>query len=306
MKKDKGLHPRNIHRKDYDFEALIKDHPTLSKYVNMNQYGSLGVDFSDSSAVVALNQAILIHHYKVENWSIPKGNLCPPIPGRADYIHYIADLLAESNSRVIPVGTKVKGLDIGTGTSCIYPILGRSIYGWKFVGSDISSEAINNTNTILSHNPNLKKNIKARFQKSSKHIFQNLIKNDEKFDFTMCNPPFYESLDQANKESARKIKNLNKNKEKKGHELKVKEGSSNFGGLKAELWCLGGEVAFIKRMIEESVSFKNQCNWFTTLVSNKDHLPELYQQLSILNTEEVRTIEMNQGRKIVHILAWKF
>lgn len=30
---------------------------------------------------------------------------------------------------------EIKGFDIGTGANCIYPLLGASILGWKFVGS---------------------------------------------------------------------------------------------------------------------------------------------------------------------------
>lgn len=304
--KENGLHPRNIHTQKYDFDALVKDHPKLSAFVKKNKHDALGIDYSDANAVQCLNQALLAHHYKVQDWSVPKGHLCPPVPGRANYIHYIADLLGEEFDGKPPVGTKVKGLDVGTGTSCIYPILGNSIYGWKFVGSDISTDAINHAKTILSANPALKKNIKTRFQKSSGHIFKDLIKPDEKFDFTMCNPPFYSSLEEANSASDRKVKNLNVNKEKKGNPPIDKDKASNFGGLKAELWCPGGETAFIKKMIKESATVKGQCKWFTTLVSNKTHLVEFYQLLQNLKRAEVRTIEMHQGQKISHLLAWRF
>lgn len=306
MKKEKGLHPRNIHNEKYDFDALIKSQPKLASFVNQNKYGELGINFSDANAVLSLNQALLSHHYDVEGWSIPKDHLCPPIPGRADYIHYIADLLAEAHEGVAPVGTKVKGLDIGTGTSCIYPILGNCIYGWKFVGTDISTDAINHAKVILNSNQSLKKNIKTRFQKKSEHIFKNIIKPEEKFDFTMCNPPFYSSLEEANDASDRKVKNLNKNKEKKGHAPIKQAMSSNFNGVKAELWCPGGETAFIKKMIKESADVKDQCRWFTTLVSNKQHLIEFYQLLQNLKRAEVRTLEMHHGQKISHILAWRF
>ena len=304
MEKEKGLHPKNIHNQQYNFDALIKDHPKLSSFVKKNKYDNLSIDFSDANAVLSLNQAILAHHYKIQDWSIPKGHLCPAIPGRADYIHYIADLLAEPFDGKPPVGTKVKGLDIGTGTGCIYPILGNAIYGWKFVGSEISTDAINHGKGILNLNPILKKNIKIRFQKSENNIFKNLIKIDEKFDFTMCNPPFYSSLEEANNASDRKVKNLNQNKEKKGHS--PTKNKSNFGGIKAELWCQGGEVAFIKKMIKESTSFKKQCGWFSTLVSNKDHLIEFHQLFESIKPVHVRTIQMHQGQKISHLLAWKF
>ncbi len=306
MERENKLHPRNLHTQKYDFEALAMAYPKLSAFVKMNQHEALGIDYSDANAVLCLNQALLLHHYKVADWSVPKGHLCPPIPGRADYIHYIADLLAEGDDSEVPVGTKVKGLDIGTGTSCIYPILGNSIYGWKFVGSEINPEAINNAKMILSSNPTLKKNIKTRFQKSSSHIFKDLIKPDEKFDFTMCNPPFYASLEEANDASDRKVKNLNVNREKKGSTPINTEKGSNFGGVKAELWCPGGETAFIKKMIKESATVKDQCKWFTTLVSNKTHLIEFYQLLQNLKRAEVKTIEMSQGQKISHLLAWRF
>lgn len=306
MERENKLHPRNIHTKKYEFETLVKDHPKLSSFVRKNKHDALGIDYSDAKAVQCLNQALLAHHYNVKDWSVPKGHLSPPVPGRADYLHYIADLLAESFGGKVPVGTKIKGLDIGTGTSCIYPILGNSIYGWKFVASDISTDAINNVKQILNSNPTLKKNIKTRFQKNADHIFRNLIKPDEKFDFTMCNPPFYSSLEEAQSASIRKVKNLNISKEKKGHSKVDKNAPSNFGGVNLELWCPGGETAFIKRMIKESAKVKDQCRWFTSLVSNKTHLVEFYQLLQNLKRAEVRTIEMQQGQKISHLLIWRF
>jgi 23S rRNA (adenine1618-N6)-methyltransferase len=304
MQNNKGLHPSNIHNKPYDFKSLVKTYEPLAKYVKLNQYDSLSIDFSDSQAVLNLNQALISHHYNVKGFSVLKGHLCPPIPGRADYIHYLADLLSEEFDGDIPVGPKIKGLDIGCGTSCIYPILGNSIYGWKFIASDISSAAINNANEILKQNSKLKKNIKLRFQESSENIFEDLIKSDEFFDFTMCNPPFYSSLEEANRASDKKIRNLNSNRDKKGH--KKTHNSSNFGGVKAELWCDGGELTFIRNMITQSAQYKDQCNWFSTLISNKDNIPKL--QKTLLETGQIQTrlIKMSQGSKVSHILAWNF
>jgi 23S rRNA (adenine1618-N6)-methyltransferase len=308
MTKEQILHPRNIHNDKYNFDQLTLAYPKLATFVSKNQYGDLSINFSDGNAVLALNQALLLHHYKVTDWTIPKGHLCPAIPGRADYLHHIADLLGESTEAGPAVGTKIKGLDIGTGTSCIYPILGNSIYGWKFVGSDISTHAINHAKSILNANKALKKNIKVRFQKSADNIFINIIKPDEKFDFTMCNPPFFASLSEANHASDRKVKNLNINKEKKGHApIKIKnDGHSNFGGKKAELWCPGGELEFTKKMIQESVKVKTQCRWFTTLVSKSEYLKDFQHQLKNLKCAEVRTIKMHLGQKISHILIWRF
>jgi 23S rRNA (adenine1618-N6)-methyltransferase len=300
----KEFHNRSLHNEDYNFDELVGVLPDLSEYISSNQYGNLSLDFSDPHAVQQLNKALLKKYYDVLDWSIPHGQLCPAVPGRADYIHHIADLLALRNGGEIPVGTKVKALDIGTGTSCIYPILGNAIYGWKFVATDINSDSINHAKSNLS-TKKLKKNVKLRFQSESSSIFKNIIKSDEKFDFVMCNPPFYSSQEEAESMGQRKIKNLNANKESKGHKKikNVKRSESAFGGRNAELWCSGGELSFITKMIRESVSYKDQCSLFTTLVSNKENLGPLSKELEKLSLS-YESIKMTHGKKITHILTW--
>ena len=123
MSNTKTLHPRNFHNDRYDFTALIKSQNNLKEFVKPNKYGDLSIDFANPDAVIALNKALLSHFYGIKNWEIPKGYLCPPIPGRADYIHHIADLLASSNNGKIPKGKTIKGLDVGVGANCIYPII---------------------------------------------------------------------------------------------------------------------------------------------------------------------------------------
>lgn len=307
MIKDNSFHSRSLHRGAYDFDALVEASPKLRPFVTLSPKGEKTLNFADPKAVVALNQALLCHHYQVQNWSIPKGHLCPPVPSRADYLHHLADLLSETHDGKIPVGPKIKGLDIGAGTSCIYPLLGHSLYGWKFVATDISSQAINNIKLILASNPKHQKHIKTRFQKSPQSILKNLIKPDEKFDFTMCNPPFYSSAEEALLSSKTKVKNLNANKLKKGQtKTTIKENHpSNFGGKNAELWCPGGELEFIKNMIQESVDFKDQVGWFSSLVSQKSNLAPLRVYLKNLGFTQVREIQMKHGKKISHILAWR-
>lgn len=193
---------------------------------------------------MTLNKALLAHFYNIKKWSIPKGYLCPPIPGRADYIHYIADLLAEFHNDDIPTGSKIKGLDIGIGSNCIYPIVGNSVYGWSFVGSDIEKESINSSEKIIESNPSLLGNVECRLQINPDSIFTGIIKENDKFDFTLCNPPFHKSQKEAEAGSKRKVQNLTKQV--------VDKASLNFGGKKNELWCKGGEVAFVKAMIRQS------------------------------------------------------
>jgi 23S rRNA (adenine1618-N6)-methyltransferase len=306
--KDKGLHKRNIHNEAYDFNALINSSPELDKFVNKNNFGNLSINYSNPDAVIALNRALLIHFYKLQVWDIPKGHLCPPIPGRVDYIHHIADLLADSHNKIIPTGKNVRGLDIGVGANCIYPIIGNSVYGWKFVGTDIESASINSAKNIIKLNKSISKNIKIRFQKDSINIFDHTISNEEFFDFTMCNPPFHSSMEEAIEGSQKKVRNLNLNSNKKrsSKSKSMTKELLNFGGKNAELYCQGGEIAFIKRMILQSYDVKDNCLWFTTLVSKKENLETIYSRLNESNVSEVKTIEMQHGQKLSRIVAWTY
>lgn len=287
------LHSRNHHTDGYDFSHLIKEVPELKGFVRKNPTGLDTIDFKDDKAVRMLNRALLKAYYNVDFWDIPAGYLCPPIPGRVDYIHYLADLLAEDNAGVIPLGHGVKVLDIGTGANLVYPLCGQSEYAWQFSGSDIDPVSIKAAKQICQLN-NLK--IKLKQQKNRKHIFKGIIGPKDRFHISMCNPPFHASEAAAGKGTARKWKNLGQGKSDK----------LNFGGQKGELWCPGGEVRFITNMIEESVEFGNQCLWFTSLVSKKENLNPLQKILRKVSPNEVKIVDMAQGQKISRFIAWSF
>ena len=294
----KTLHERNFHNDRYDFKALIQSEPSLNEFVKPNKYGDLSIDFANPQAVIALNKALLSFFYGVKNWSIPSDYLCPPIPGRSDYIHHIADLLAASNGGKIPKGSYIKGLDVGIGANCIYPIVGVSVYGWSFTGSDIDEVALKSAQNIINSNESLKENIIVKLQTNSKNIFKNIISKEDKFDFTLCNPPFHKSQKDAIAGNKRKVQNLTKQV--------VSKAALNFGGKNNELWCEGGEVAFIKKMIKESKEFSKNCLWFTTLVSRKENLDFIYDALEDIDVLEYKTINMAHGQKISRVIAWTF
>lgn len=292
-----SLHARNLHRNSYDFDELISCVPELKHYVFVNAYHTKTINFSIPKAVKLLNKALLLYYYEVQDWDIPETHLCPPIPGRVDYIHYVADLLAEQQGE-IPRGPFVKGLDIGVGANLIYPLLAHRSYGWNMLGTDINQGSLENAQIILDHNPDLSTYIQLKFQSNSDHLFKNVISHEDRFMFTMCNPPFHDSEESAIKGNLRKTKHLKKSK--------VQKPLFNFGGQQSELWCEGGELAFITKMIHESVEYSSQILWFTCLVSKKDHLPSLLSFVKKVKAVEVKTIDMAQGQKVSRILAWTF
>ena len=291
----KLLHPRNRHKSRYDFAALVKHLPELRDFVKLNPYGDESIDFADPQAVKMLNKALLKMDYQINFWDIPEGYLCPPIPGRADYIHYLADVLALGNGGVIPTGKQVKVLDIGTGANCVYPIIGHETYGWSFIGTDVDKKAVQSARNIISANPELSNAVQIRLQPDANHIFAGIIRPTDRFDITLCNPPFHSSAEEAAAGSQRKLNNLGKTKQ-----------VLNFGGQHVELWYPGGEVSFIRNMIDESIAIAAQCGWFTTLVSKSANLPFIYTLLELARATEVKTVEMAQGQKISRFVAWTF
>ncbi|MBD1397413.1 23S rRNA (adenine(1618)-N(6))-methyltransferase RlmF [Pontibacter sp. JH31] len=297
-KEKSELHPRNRHRGRYNFKQLVASCPELKPFVRLNEYNDASVDFFDPKAVKTLNKALLAHFYGIKHWDIPQHYLTPPIPGRADYIHYAADLLAASNQGKIPTGNKVKCLDVGVGASCIYPIIGNKEYGWSFVGADIDPVSVKSSENIVNSNPLLKGNIELRLQPNPKHIFRGIIKQDERIDLTICNPPFHSSLAEAQAGTMRKLKNL---QQKKPAKLTL-----NFGGQNAELWCEGGEARFVENMVKESRQFATACFWFTTLISKAANLKSVLYSLKTAGAHTVETIPMGQGNKISRIVAWTF
>ncbi|MCG8476810.1 MAG: 23S rRNA (adenine(1618)-N(6))-methyltransferase RlmF [Cytophagales bacterium] len=291
-----GLHPRNKHRSAYDFPALVRTSPELEKFVRKNPYGNLSIDFSDPKAVKALNRALLRYHYEVEHWDIPERYLCPPIPSRVDYLHYLADLLSPLYSGKVIKGRKVKVLDIGTGANCIYPILGNREYNWAFVASEVDKQAFDSARKNIITNKNLKNKIDVRFQKSGDFLFRGIVEDGEEFDLTMCNPPFHASVKEAEKATESKWNKLGKTGKK----------SLNFGGQNRELWYKGGEKAFIRKMIEESRDLSKQVLWFTSLVSKKESLENIKHVLRWVKAKDVKVVEMKHGQKTTRFVAWTF
>ncbi|MFT6747636.1 MAG: 23S rRNA (adenine1618-N6)-methyltransferase [Glaciecola sp.] len=283
------FHTRNKHQGKYNFKELTAACPELVKFVQPNKHGTLSINFFDSKAVKVMNKALLKSYYNV-NWDISPMYLCPPIPGRADYIHHLSDLLSGKK--------EVKCMDIGVGANCIYPVIGVMEYGWSFVGSDIDDKALSSAREIVNSNSALTNHITFRLQKSVTNIFTGIIKQGEAFDVSMCNPPFHASKEEADKGTLRKLRNL------KGE--KVTKASLNFGGTSKELWCEGGEVEFVKNMILQSKEHESSCTWFTTLISKESNLKHAYRTLKTVKPARMKTISMGQGQKQSRILAWSF
>ncbi|MBB6680823.1 23S rRNA (adenine(1618)-N(6))-methyltransferase RlmF [Aequorivita sp. 609] len=280
------MHLKNPFNKDYKFNNLIAKHPPLKSFVFENEYGNQTIKFADSQAVKALNTALLKEHFGVNYWNIPENNLCPPIPGRLDYLLHVADLVSEKDIHL---------LDIGTGANLIYPILASTHFNWKCTASEVNTDSLSNAQEIIDENEALK-NIVLRHQQFKSNILEHIILPTDAFDVVVCNPPFFKNRTDAEKSNLRKFENLKLSEDK----------TQNFGGLSNELWYKGGEEAFIKKMAEESVQFKDQVRWFTSIVSQKENLKNIKRAINKTKPTEVKIIEMEQGNKQSRFVAWTF
>ncbi|MBC8769344.1 23S rRNA (adenine(1618)-N(6))-methyltransferase RlmF [Arenibacter sp. BSSL-BM3] len=280
------MHPKNPFAKDYDFDFLIQHYPSLKDFVFVNDYGNKTIKFADKQSVKALNAALLKAHYSLDYWDIPEHNLCPPIPGRLDYLLHIADLIPKAELRL---------LDIGTGANLIYPILASCHFGWQCSASEVDKDALKNAQEIIDRNPVLA-DIDLRQQGFKNSILEHLIQPGDYFDVVVCNPPFFKNRSDAQQRNQRKVRNL---------QLQEKE-TLNFGGQANELWYKGGEEAFVKKMALESVQFKDQAHWFTSLVSQKENLKNIKRAINKTQPTAVKVIDMEQGNKKSRFVAWTF
>tara|TARA_R110001606_G_scaffold135343_1_gene272376 strand:- start:16738 stop:17592 length:855 start_codon:yes stop_codon:yes gene_type:complete len=283
--KEKGLHPENRFNKGYDFNDLISKNPILKEFVLENKFKNLSIDFSDPKAVKELNKALLFTFDKIKVWDFSDENLCPPIPGRLDYILHLSDLLSSEK--------EIKILDIGTGATCIYPLLGVSQFNWSFVATDIDLDSLDTAQDIIDDN-HLDEKIELRQQLNEQQILKGILKDEDVFSAVMCNPPFYKSAEEAQGANRRKTKNLGNNAVR------------NFSGNNNELWFPGGEKAFLHNYLYDSSLFSKQSIWFTSLVSKKENVESLQTSSKKLGAKEFKVIDMNQGNKVTRIVCWRF
>lgn len=290
-----SLHPQNPFAAPYPLAELVQLQPALAAYLKTTPDGRETLNFAEPAAVTLLNTALLQWQFGLVHYHVPPGYLCPAVPGRLDYLLYLQDLLTASfQGRKVPAAA-VQLLDIGCGANLIYSILAAKALRWQAIGSDIDAKALQNAATLIEQN-GLQRQLSLRQQANPQAIFHGVIQKGDYLDLTLCNPPFHDSPDAAAAGSARKQRNLGLDS----------AAPLNFAGQANELWCEGGEPAFLRRLLAESKDFAHQVYWFSTLVSKQQHLAKLQQQLQQLEATQVQVIEMSQGNKQSRILAWSF
>eukprot|EP00903_Cladosiphon_okamuranus_P020233 g18570.t1 len=186
-----------------------------------------------------------------------------------------------------------RGVDIGTGASCIYPLLGAKVAGWSFLATEIDGISAEWADKNVRSNA-LQDQISVRLVPSANDddnddapgpLLTALREEDGKFDFSMTNPPFFESSEEA------------------GQNPDTATGEMATAG---EVACPGGEVAFVRAIIRDSLRLRERVRWYTSMVGKKSNAKKLLRILREAGVKNTRTTEFFQGRTVRWGLAWSF
>ncbi|XP_003377335.1 putative methyltransferase METT10D [Trichinella spiralis] len=147
MNFNRRMHPRNFYRNNPpNFAELALQYPDFRQHCAIDIYGKVNFNFKNPDAIRALTNVLLKKDFGL-SIEIPPDSLVPRIPGRLNYIHWLQDLAASH----FP-DESVRCIDIGSGASCIYPLLGAKMFYKRHdpvfnVGSSVRFvvEAYNNT-----------------------------------------------------------------------------------------------------------------------------------------------------------------
>uniref|UniRef100_G3U5Q4 U6 small nuclear RNA (adenine-(43)-N(6))-methyltransferase n=1 Tax=Loxodonta africana TaxID=9785 RepID=G3U5Q4_LOXAF len=291
MALSKSMHARNRYKdKPPDFAYLASKYPDFKQHVQINLNGRVSLNFKDPEAVRALTCTLLREDFGL-SIDIPLERLIPTVPLRLNYIHWVEDLIGHQDS---DRSTLRRGIDIGTGASCIYPLLGATLNGWYFLATEVDDICFNYAKKNVEQN-NLSDLIKAQVVKvPQKTLLMDALKEESEiiYDFCMCNPPFF-----ANQLEAKGVNSRNPRR--------PPPSSVNTGGI-TEIMAEGGELEFVKRIIHDSLQLKKRLRWYSCMLGKKCSLAPLKEELRIQGVPKVTYTEFCQGRTMRWALAWSF
>ncbi|KAE8622665.1 hypothetical protein XENTR_v10005327 [Xenopus tropicalis] len=289
MALNKSMHPRNRYKdKPPDFAYLASKYPEFKQHVNVNLAGRVSLNFKDPCAVRALTCTLLREDFGL-TIDIPLERLIPTVPLRLNYIHWVEDLINYHDSDKTALR---RGIDIGTGASCIYPLLGATLNGWYFLATEVDDICYNYAKKNVEQN-NLSDLIKV-VKVPQKTLLMDALKEESEiiYDFCMCNPPFF-----ANQLEAQGVNSRNPHR--------PPPSSVNTGGI-TEIMAEGGELEFVKRIIHDSLKLKKRLRWYSCMLGKKCSLAPLKEELRKQGVPRVAHTEFYQGRTMRWALAWSF
>lgn len=274
MSLNKFMHPRNPYKVQPNFKEMAVKYPDFRKVVTQDLAGKIHLDFSNPVALRRLTETLFLKDFDL-TICIPPKCLVPTLPSRMNYLLWVEDLL----SLLAPSPEPRCGLDIGAGAAAVYPLLGLTHFKWRMTATEASEDNFEAATNNLRNNK-LEKEIRL-IKVDKSEIFMNVLRScDNNFDFSMCNPPFYK------------------------HDKEFIEEEP--AGSESEILTSGGEVEFVKKMINESCEHRTSVKIFTVLLGHKSSLSPVKQQLVSQGVPSLVTTEFCQGKTMRWGVAWTF
>ncbi|KAI0349621.1 hypothetical protein OH77DRAFT_1594123 [Trametes cingulata] len=283
------MHPRNPYRNPPDFLALSEFYPPLKPHILLTPKGPT-IDFKNEVSQRLLTEAILLRDFKLKI-ELPSDRLCPPVPNRLNYILWLQDVV---DTTALALGEDaarpVFGVDIGTGASAIYPLLGcRTRTNWFFTATEVDELSYEAACRNVQANALLGRITVVRADPTGP-LLTPLLASDAQYHFTMCNPPFYGSRDEVLQSA----------------EAKELEPNAVCTGADVEMITPGGEAGFVCRMVEESLTLRERCRWFTSMLGKMSSLTRIVQLLRDNKIDNYAISELVQGQTRRWVIAWSF
>ncbi|KAI9435810.1 S-adenosyl-L-methionine dependent methyltransferase [Lactarius indigo] len=284
------MHERNIYKTPPDFESLAHAYPPLQLHVIRSpEDGSPTIDFHDEAAQRRLTQALLFRDFDIQ-LEIPDDRLCPPVPNRLNYVLWLQDILSHSSLQE-QSPTSIRGIDIGTGASAIYPLLAcRLSPNWRIVATDVDSVSLASAQANVDRNGLSERISVLRADPTGPILFPLTQDPAVSFDFSMCNPPFYASAEEVARSAATKALSPN----------------AVCTGAEVEMITAGGEEGFVSRMVRESLALGERCRWYTSMLGKQSSLTALVSLLRAHSITNYALTELVQGHTRRWALAWSF
>lgn len=158
----------------------------------------------------------------------------------------------------------------------------------RYARENITQNKLNQRITIIEQNSN------------SNRIFGSLFEDqpNSSFDFCMCNPPFFGSLEELQPPTHQLGK---RNRTGKRRAAKCPPSGST-----DELFVDGGEIEFVRKIVEESCELKTKIKVYTTMLGHKSNVANVFQLLGDRNILNISTTEFCQGHTTRWGIAWSF
>ncbi|KAJ1304728.1 hypothetical protein OPQ81_005866 [Rhizoctonia solani] len=274
-----------------DFGKLADAFPPLKPFLFKNATGGYSLNFKDEVANRTLTRALLNRDFGLEV-TLLEDRLCPPVPNRLNYVLWITEVV-----KVLSPEEPIIGLDIGTGSTAIYPLLTCSIHKtWRFIAADIDSRSLAGARANIEQNPGVKDRIYLYPTTQDAPILSPLLPENlsqigiQHVTFSMCNPPFYSDMEEVNRSA--------EGKEYDPHAVCT--------GALVEMVTPGGEVAFVQRMIDESMGLRETCRWYTSLLGKMSSVTSLVNSIKDHGIDNYAITELVQGTTRRWVIAWSF